>query len=130
MRVEGVLFSGGAKLDMATVLKERMQDRKLRIPAGDVVLRADLHAIRSQVGTTGQRRLVADSDTDGHADRFWAMALATGAARTSYQPYEYRAAGPSRTSIPGRMTDLPHHDDRTYRNPHRSPLGARIRGGI
>lgn len=130
MRVEGVLFSGGAKLDMATVLKERMQDRKLRIPAGDPVLRADLHAIRSQVGTTGQRRLVADSDTDGHADRFWAMALATGAARTSYQPYEYRAAGPSRTSIPGRMTDLPHHDDRTYRNPHRSPLGARIRGGI
>lgn len=39
---------------------------------------------------TGARRLVADGDTDGHADRFWAGALAVSAARSTYQPYEYR----------------------------------------
>lgn len=89
-RVEGVLFTPANRLDLATALKEAMQDRRARIPAGDPVLRADLHAIKSQVGLTGQRRLVADSETDGHADRFWAAALAVAAARTSYQPYDYR----------------------------------------
>jgi phage FluMu gp28-like protein len=89
-RVEGVMFSAAIKLDMATGLKEAMQDRKTRIPAGDVPLRADLHAIRKQVGITGTPRLVADGETDGHADRFWAFALATAAARTQYQPYDYR----------------------------------------
>jgi len=89
-RVEGVLFSNAIKLDLATALKEAMEERRARLPAGDVVLRADLHAIQSQVGITGTRRLVADGDTDGHADRFWAAALAVGAARTTYQPYAYR----------------------------------------
>jgi phage FluMu gp28-like protein len=68
-RVEGVLFSNATKLDLATALKEAMEERRARLPAGDVVLRADLHAIQSQVGITGTRRLVADGDTDGHADR-------------------------------------------------------------
>lgn len=89
-RVEGVLFSTSTKLDMATSLKERFQDRQLRIPAGDVVLRSDLHAIQSRVGLTGARRLIADSDTDGHADRFWAGALAVSGAADVYQPFDYR----------------------------------------
>jgi len=79
-RVDGVMFTSAAKLDMATGLKDRMQDRRIRIPAGDPRLRADLHAIKSQVGATGIRRLVADGETDGHADRFWAGALAVAAA--------------------------------------------------
>lgn len=90
-RVEGVLFSAAAKLDLATVLKEALQDRKARLPAGDVALRADLHSIKSQVGVTGLRRLVADGDSDGHADRFWAAALAVSAGELVYQPFDYRA---------------------------------------
>jgi phage FluMu gp28-like protein len=101
-RVEGVLFTPANRLDIATALKERFEDRTARIPAGDVTLRADLHAIKSQVGLTGQRRLVADDDTDGHADRFWAAALAAGAARTTYQPYAYRAV-----PLSGTDTDRP-----------------------
>jgi phage FluMu gp28-like protein len=88
-RVEGVLFTGPNRLDLATRLKEGMQDRKVRIPAGDVVLRADLHSIQSSVGPTGVRRLVADGEGDGHADRFWAMALAVSGAASAYQPYDY-----------------------------------------
>ncbi|MCA8880379.1 MAG: terminase family protein [Rhodobacteraceae bacterium] len=89
-RVEGVLFSTASKLGLATGLKEGMQDRTVLIPAGDPVLRADLHAIKSRVGVTGIRRLVAEGETDGHADRFWALALAVGCAETEYQPYAYR----------------------------------------
>lgn len=90
VRVEGILFSAATKLEMATDLKEALQDRKTRLPAGDVVLRADLHSIKSQVGVTGTRRLVADGDSDGHADRFWASALAISAGQTVYQPYDYK----------------------------------------
>lgn len=90
-RVEGVILSAAIKLDLATTLKQAMQDRRCRIPAGDTVLRADLHAIKKQVGVTGIPRLVADGDTDGHADRFWALALAVSAAATPYQPYAYQS---------------------------------------
>ena len=89
-RVEGVLFSAGSKLDMATTLKEHFQDRTVLIPQGDPLLRADLHSIRSTVGPTGIRRLVADGETDGHADRFWALALATAASESGYQAYSYQ----------------------------------------
>lgn len=93
-RVEGVLFGAAAKLDMATTLKEAFQDRRILIPAGDPKLRADLHAIKSVTGPTGLRRLVADSETDGHADRFWAGALAVSAAGMDHQPYAYRPVPP------------------------------------
>lgn len=120
-RVEGVLFTGANKLGMATVLKERFQDRKLRIPAGDVVLRSDLHAIKSQVGVTGQRRLIADGETDGHADRFWAAALCCTAAELGEATYEYRGAAS------GGSGDL---DEVEERDRFRPPLGARLRGSI
>ena len=92
-RVEGVLFSAAKKLDMASTFKEAFQDRRVLIPAGDPKLRADLHAIKSVTGATGIRRLVADGETDGHADRFWAGALAVASAQTEYQPYDYRPVG-------------------------------------
>jgi phage FluMu gp28-like protein len=95
-RVEGVLFSPARKLDMATVLKDRVEDRTLRLPAGDRLLRADLHAVKKQAGATGAPRLVADGDTDGHADRFWAGALAASAAdQGDYQPFAYEAVKPT-----------------------------------
>ena len=122
-RVEGVLFTGANKLGMATVLKERFQDRRLRIPAGDVVLRSDLHAIKSQVGVTGQRRLIADGETDGHADRFWAAALCCTAAELGEATYEYRGAGSGRGGGMG-------PDDDDDRDRFRPPLGARLRGSI
>lgn len=106
-RVEGVLFSAAAKLDMATVLKESMQDRKTRLPAGDPVLRADLHSIKSQVGITGTRRLVADGESDGHADRFWAAALACSAAEMGEQLIAYQGVPGTRSRFALRfLTEL------------------------
>lgn len=79
-RVEGIKFSQATKLDMATALKERFEDRTIRIPAGDTVLRSDLHSVRKVAGMGGNVRLLADETVDGHADRFWAAALMAGAA--------------------------------------------------
>lgn len=78
-RIEGVLLTGPRRLDLATALRERIEDRTLRIP-GRLALRQDLHAVRRVVGPTGAPRLVAERDEHGHADRFWALALACGAA--------------------------------------------------
>ncbi len=82
-RVEGVLFTGPAKLTMATALKEAMEDRNLLIPIS-VDLRGDLHSVKRVPGATGAPRLVADrSEVEGsHADRFWSLALANAAAQT------------------------------------------------
>ena len=105
LRVEGVLFSAAAKLDMATALKEALQERKLRLPQGDALLRADLHSVKSVVGVTGTRRLVADGDSDGHADRFWAGALAASAAREAPASYEYTALPSARSRFAGAIDD-------------------------
>lgn len=80
LRVEGVLFSPARKLDLATALKQRMEDRALRIPPRPE-LRADLHSVKREAGATGAPRLVAERSEAGHADRFWALALAAAAGQ-------------------------------------------------
>ena len=86
-RVEGVLMTGPRRLDVATALKRRHEDRTIRIPQSEAI-RNDFHAIKRAAGPTGAPRLVADeADTDGHADRFWAAALACAAAETAPAVY-------------------------------------------
>lgn len=92
-RVEGVLFSVSRKLDMATALKERMEDKRLRLPAGNAPLRQDLHSVQRVAGATGAPRLVAERQDGSHADRFWALALAAAAAHSPRVPIEYKSAG-------------------------------------
>ena len=95
--VEGVVFSTGRQLDLATALKERFEDRTIRIPQGHRELRADLHAVKKVAGPTGHPRLLIDEGETaggGHADRFWAAALAAGAAEGGAMRYEYEAVRP------------------------------------
>lgn len=80
LRVEGVLFTAANKLMLAQAGKEAFEDRKIRIPAGDAELRADLHKLQKTTGPTGAPRIQADSDAAGHADRAWACFLAVHAA--------------------------------------------------
>ncbi len=79
-RVEGVLFTGPNKIVMATIGKNAFEDRRWRIPAGRNDLRADLHKLKKVTSATGAPRFVADSDSNGHADRTWAGFLALNAA--------------------------------------------------
>ena len=98
--VEGVVFSAGRQLDLATEFKTRFEDRKIRIPQGDRELRADLHSVKRIAGPTGHPRLVIDDGElagGGHADRFWAGALGCGAAAGASGPIEGTAL-PGRTS--------------------------------
>lgn len=89
-RVEGVLMTGPARLEVATSLKRRFEDRAVRIPESDAI-RRDLRAVKRAAGPTGAPRLVADEvGTDGHADRFWALALACAAAEMTPVVYAFR----------------------------------------
>ena len=85
-RVEGVLFTPASKLILATAGKQAFEDRAVRIPAGDPVLRADLHKLQKIIGPTGQPRFVAESDATGHADHAWACFLGIAAADRTMQP--------------------------------------------
>ena len=99
--VEGVLMTGPRRLDVASALREAVEDRRLRIPP-DVDLRRDLHAVRAEAGPIGAPRLLAErSGTDGHADRFWALALACTAAREGTASIEGAVAGPRTGSLTG-----------------------------
>lgn len=83
-RMEGVPFTNAHKQDLAVALRQVMEDSRLRIPAGDGHLRADLRSVRQEFGPTGAPRLVADETEEAvgrsHGDRFWALALAAAAA--------------------------------------------------
>ena len=48
--------------------------------------RADLHKLKKVTGATGVPRFVADSDSNGHADRTWACFLAQHAAAGDLGP--------------------------------------------
>ena len=79
-RVEGVLFTGPAKLMLASAGKEAFEDRKIRIPEGDYALRSDLHSLKKAPSLSGAPRFLVDGETDGHADRAWACFLACHAS--------------------------------------------------
>lgn len=103
-RIEGVLFTSGNKLIMASAGKERFEDRTVRIPLGNVPLRSDLHKLRKVSGPTGVPRFVAERDDD-HADRTWAAFLGINAAGGDQMEYGY-------TPVPRPPTkfDIPNTD--------------------
>lgn len=124
-RIEGVLFTGPNKLVMATAGKERFEARTVRIPEGNIALRADLHKLRKIAGPTGAPRFVAERDED-HADRTWACFLGINAAAGVHREYGYTPA-PKRNSRfdeprqASRYSDRPDHSgDFDHLRPDRS----------
>lgn len=84
-RVEGVWFTAQNKYDMAVLLKNRMEDRSIRLPR-NMKLRDDLHSVKKTIGNSGTPRIVAPRENGSHADRFWALALACLAADIGEPP--------------------------------------------
>ncbi|MCG6553948.1 MAG: hypothetical protein L7F77_16625, partial [Candidatus Magnetominusculus sp. LBB02] len=79
-RVEAVTFSAKIKEDLAYGIRNDMEDRQFYIP-DDFEIREDFHSVRKVTTTAGAVRFdVAASEARGHADRFWACALARYAA--------------------------------------------------
>jgi phage FluMu gp28-like protein len=74
------------------------QERRVRVPA-EAAVRDDLCRVRKLVTSGGHLRYDADSDGHGHADRFWALALALYAA-------DHRAARVAMQALPARVTEV------------------------
>jgi phage FluMu gp28-like protein len=94
-RVEAVTFTGPVKEALAYPLRGAMEDRTVRVP-DDPLIRADLRKVQKVVTPAGNIRFVAESTPDGHADRFWALALALHAGSDPAAPIEYQSSGQPR----------------------------------
>jgi phage FluMu gp28-like protein len=91
-KVEAVTFTQRTKEAMAYPVRAAFEDKNILIPY-DPKIRADLRAVTKQVTTTGNVRFTAESTPDGHADHFWALALAKQAASSPSAPIEFRSSG-------------------------------------
>lgn len=85
--VEGVLFTGPVKQDLATTGKQKFEDRLVRIPPSRAI-RDSHHAVRKLTTSAGNPRFDADRSEAGHADEFWAHMLALHAAQNPDEPWE------------------------------------------
>lgn len=87
-RVEAVMFTNKSKEEMAYNLRTNFEDKSVFIP-NDHDIREDLHSIRKITTKAGNIRFDAESsEVNGHADRFWALALALIACSTPYSPVD------------------------------------------
>jgi phage FluMu gp28-like protein len=78
-RVEEVRFTAAVKEDLAYPVRTACELGRLRIPPRPEI-RSDLRAIRKETTASGNLRFTADRGRNGHADRFWALALALHAS--------------------------------------------------
>jgi len=82
-RAEGVTFTNSVKEDMAVKLKNALEDRVFILPDNED-FRESFHSIQRIVTSAGNIRFDADrTEKTGHADLFWATALAYHAATDS-----------------------------------------------
>jgi phage FluMu gp28-like protein len=79
-KVEPVNFTGPVKEELAYPVRAAFEDRTVRVP-NDKLVRADLRAIKKETTASGNIRFTADRGKNGHADRFWALALAMHASK-------------------------------------------------
>lgn len=79
-KVEGITFTNYIKEKLAYLLLTTFETGSVKIP-DDPAIRADLRAIKKEVTFSGNIRFYADRGKNGHADRFWALALAIYAAQ-------------------------------------------------
>ncbi len=98
-KVEGLTFSEAVKEELASPLRSEFEDRTFWVPA-DHDVREDLHSIRRFTTKSQHIRFdVAASDVNGHADRFWAAALANHAAKRSYTGVPVITSGSRREAL-------------------------------
>ena len=105
-RVECVTFSAKVKEALAYPVRGKMEDHRLRIPYKPEI-RADLRAVTKETTAAGNIRFTAERSENGHADRFWALALAIHAASGEVAEYAYHPVNPKdndRLSRPVRVT--------------------------
>jgi phage FluMu gp28-like protein len=73
-KVTRVSFTMEAKRDLSVGLKRELEDQTLRLPDAESV-RTDIGKIRRHTTPSGNVVFQGERDADGHADRYWALAL-------------------------------------------------------
>ncbi len=96
-KVEGVTFTSSVKESLAYPVRGMLEDRRLRLPY-DPAIRADLRSLRKTVTSAGNVRFEAERTPHGHADRFWALALALHANSNTPGPIDYIPGNPRPTA--------------------------------
>jgi phage FluMu gp28-like protein len=79
-KVEPVTFTLAVKEEICYPLRAAFEDRTARIPDDPKII-ASHRAVRKEITASGNVRFVAESTDAGHADDFWAHALAIFAAK-------------------------------------------------
>lgn len=90
-KVEAVTFTLAVKEELAYPLKAAFEDRTARIP-DDAKIIASHRSVRKETTASGNVRFVAESTEAGHADDFWAHALALHAGKSSASYFAFDAA--------------------------------------
>lgn len=80
-RVEGVTFTNAVKAHLAALSRRHIEERTSTLPDDPIVLAA-FNSIRREVTAAGNVRFDAERNEHGHADEFWAYALAMHAAES------------------------------------------------
>jgi phage FluMu gp28-like protein len=88
-KVEQVHFTGPVKEELAFPLRAAFEDKALRLPRSEALM-TDLRSIRKETTAAGNIRFGADRGKNGHADRFWALALALHAGKSPGAPLTIR----------------------------------------
>lgn len=93
-KIEPITFTAGSKEEMAYPVRAAFEDGAIRIPENKNI-RADLRSIKKIQSTGDHVRFAADRGPNGHADRFWALALAILAGKSPPMAYGYERIGPA-----------------------------------
>ena len=109
-RIEGVQFTAAVKQHLATLIRQRYEDKQVRTPE-DLAYRRAHHAVRKMTTAAGNPRFDAERTAAGHADEFWAHALALHAAEGVAQPAAGVTVAPSAEALLPAAFRPPEYDD-------------------
>ncbi|MBI2815462.1 MAG: hypothetical protein HYX72_00835 [Acidobacteria bacterium] len=79
-KVEGITFTNGIKEELSLRVRRRMENGLDKIPENAPEIERDFAAVKRAVTATGSLRFDAERTDAGHADIYWAKALADHAA--------------------------------------------------
>lgn len=88
-RIEEYAFTAPSKEELAYPVRSAFEDRSIRIPFDADPLKSDIRAIRKEITAGGSVRFAADRGKNGHADRFWGLALSLHAGKTASGPVDF-----------------------------------------
>ena len=97
-RVEGIVFTNIVKQDLASTTRRKFEDKEVRVP-DDADIRASHKAIRKITTSAGNIRYDAERTEKGHADEFWAHALALHAAENPGYLIEFKSTNQKREAL-------------------------------